>query len=508
MTRTLFFALLLTGLTTVFAEAETFNVSMQQRVPAKWNKTKLSLVNRVEEWKPEETAIIVCDMWDQHWCKHSTARFTELAAALEPVLKAARDKGVSIVHAPSETMKFYADFPQRKEAIKYTDTAQPTGWERNLPAEKGQKFPIEPGSNGGCEDSPKCKITANWTRQSELLTIAGNDIISDSRQEIAGYFKAKGIKNVILTGVATNMCVIGRPFGLRAMKQLGMNVVLMRDMTDTMFNSEKPQCAHHSGNDLMVAYIETYVCPSIVSSIFTGKKQYRFSDDKRKRIAFVTAEGEYRSDQRLPEFAHELTLQNYHCGFAIGLPKTDGEGRHNIENLQILDDADLMVLSVRRRALPPEQMTQIKKYIAGGKPVFAIRTSCVAFNPGKDLDGLERWAEFDKDVLGGNYHGYDEELRKQNTGTDVSVVSGKEEHPLLQNVQPFHCADWMYRQTPLRSDKAEVLLRGKNPKQDEPVFWLNGDKVIYTALGHWDDWELEPFRNLMFNSVKFLLKEQ
>jgi len=37
------------------------------------------------------------------------------------------------------------------------------------------------------------------------------------------------------------------------------------------------------------------------------------------------------------------------------------------------------------------------------------------------------------------------------------------------------------------------------------VFWTNGNKIIYTSLGHWDDWKDESFRNLMFNSVKWLI---
>ena len=35
------------------------------------------------------------------------------------------------------------------------------------------------------------------------------------------------------------MCVLGRPFGLRQMAKNGKNVVLMRDMTDTMYNPAK-----------------------------------------------------------------------------------------------------------------------------------------------------------------------------------------------------------------------------------------------------------------------------
>ena len=34
-------------------------------------------------------------------------------------------------------------------------------------------------------------------------------------------------------GVHTNMCVLGRPFGLRQMARLGKNTALVRDMTDT-----------------------------------------------------------------------------------------------------------------------------------------------------------------------------------------------------------------------------------------------------------------------------------
>ena len=57
------------------------------------------------------------------------------------------------------------------------------------------------------------------------------------------------------------------------MVRLGMNVVLMRDLTDTMYDSKQsPEVNHFTGNSLINEYIETYVCPSIVSTDFTGKK--------------------------------------------------------------------------------------------------------------------------------------------------------------------------------------------------------------------------------------------
>jgi nicotinamidase-related amidase len=257
-------------------------ISTQQREPSPYQDEAWIVTSRVESWKPSETALIVCDMWDKHWCDISNARFVELAVELSKVVDDARAKGVKIVHAPSDCMAFYADYKQRKEAMKYKDkkiAALANGSE--LPSEKNAVWPVDQ-SDEGCE-SPQCKSAITWKRQHEAIIIKDEDLISDSGAELGAYFKKKGIKNVILTGVATNMCVIARTFGLRAMKRMDMNVVLMRDMTDLMYNPQKaPHVDHFSGLDLMVEYIETYVCPSIVSTDFTGQKQFKFAGDKRK----------------------------------------------------------------------------------------------------------------------------------------------------------------------------------------------------------------------------------
>jgi nicotinamidase-related amidase len=502
------------------AEA-TLRISSQRYEPSDWNTGGgLILANRIEQWKPSETAFILCDMWDQHWCDISTARFAELAVALNPIVAAARSKGILIVHAPSECMQFYKDYPQRKAIAKYRDKALAAVANGSpLPSEKGLTYPIEAHS-GGCEN-PNNPVKYNWTRQNAAIAIEAADLVSDSGEEIGAYFKKKGIKNVIMTGVATNMCIMHRSFGLRAMKKMGFNAVLMRDMTDVMYNpKDAPHVDHYSGIDLMVEYIEKYVCPTIVSSELTGNKQFVFKGDTRKRIAFLTAEGEYHANRCLPEFAHDLTMKNYHCDFALGVPKMEGAGRHNIENLQILADAHLAVLFIRRRALEPEKMSQIKAYVAAGRPVLGLRTSAVAFDARGNVpreggavvasnekmsEYLEQWTELDRDVWGGNYHGHYEHLER---GTDITIVAGMEGHPLLKGVKPFNSLNWLYQCAPLRSEKAQVLLLGANPNKPlEPVFWTNGRKIIYTSLGHWDDWKIESFRNLMFNTVEYLVSD-
>ncbi|MDR1339487.1 MAG: isochorismatase family protein [Prevotellaceae bacterium] len=526
---------------------EPLRISTQQRVPSELEKGSLTVTNTIENWNPTQTAIIICDMWDKHWCNDATARVGEIAPAMNEVLTIARDKGVKIVHAPSDCIDFYKNHPARKAATKYKDkkiAALADG--SKLPSEKDAKWPVDQ-SDEGCENRD-CKPHKAWSRQIETLSVTDKDLISDSGAEIGAYFKKTGIKNVILVGVHTNMCVIGRSFGLRAMKRMGMNVVLMRDMTDLMYNHEmSPFVDHFSGLDLMVEYIETYVCPSIVSTDFTGKKQFAFKGDRRPRVAILTAESEYRANQRLPEFAHDLTLKNIHCDFALGIPimgdvkkdadeklkaeyaaygmpiDTDGKTaiptRHNLENLQILEDAGLAIVFIRRRALESEKMQAIKNYVASGRPVLGIRTASHAFDAKGNVpregggivaatentsDMLAQWPEFDNDVLGGNYHGHYGHLK---TGTDVSLVPGMENHPVLKGVSKFNSPNWLYQNSPLRSSKITVLLTGSNPGvPDEPVAWINGKNVIYTSLGHWDDWKIESFRNLMFNSIDYLLK--
>jgi hypothetical protein len=65
------------------------------------NQGTISMVEKAVAWPAEKTAIIVCDMWDDHWCKSAAARVAELAGPLNQVLRKARSRGVFITHAPS-----------------------------------------------------------------------------------------------------------------------------------------------------------------------------------------------------------------------------------------------------------------------------------------------------------------------------------------------------------------------------------------------------------------------
>src|SRR5262249_17326420 len=66
-----------------------------------------------EPFSPSSSALILCDMWDKHWCHDAARRVEILARKINPVVDLARSHGFLIIHAPSDTMQYYRDAAQR-----------------------------------------------------------------------------------------------------------------------------------------------------------------------------------------------------------------------------------------------------------------------------------------------------------------------------------------------------------------------------------------------------------
>jgi nicotinamidase-related amidase len=318
---------------------------------------------KTEQWNPNQTAIIVCDMWDAHHCLNAVRRAEEMAPHMNQVLENARNRGVLIVHAPSSCMEPYKDHPARRRVQgvpSATNLPKDIGeWCRKIPAEEKGKYPIDQ-SDGGEDDDPVeheqwhqrlagmgRDPKSPWKAQINLLKICNEDAISDSGVEVWNLLEHRGIKNVILMGVHTNMCVLGRPFGLRQMAKNGKNVVLMRDMTDTMYNPERwPYVTHFVGTELIVEHIEKFVCQTITSVDFLGGEPFRFKNDRRM-ILIVIGEDEYGTEQTLPAFARKELEPR---GFQVQVVHADLADKNNFPGLaQAVARSDLVLISVRRR---------------------------------------------------------------------------------------------------------------------------------------------------------------
>jgi nicotinamidase-related amidase len=209
---------------------------------------------------PKKTAVIICDMWDDHWCKAAAKRCDEIAKKTEPVIAALRKKGVTIIHCPSDTMAFYADTPQRKATQKTPRVTPPT--ERKL---SDPPLPID-DSDGGCDDDKPSIPYRAWKRQHEAITIAEGDLISDNGIEVYSNLQARGIDTLLILGVHTNMCICNRSFAIKQMTRWGVRCILVRDLTDAMYNPKKrPFVTHEQGTELVIQHIEKYWCPTVLS---------------------------------------------------------------------------------------------------------------------------------------------------------------------------------------------------------------------------------------------------
>lgn len=219
-------------------------------------------------WEVSQTAIVVCDMWSGHFCQASAHRVAAMAPRMNEVLSAARDHGVTIIHAPSGGVYHYEKTPQRRrmrEARHFNPPVEIRSWTWH-DRTRERPLPID-DTGGGCDDPEPQPLDREFDRrQHPAIGIVGYDGVSDSGQEIYNYCRQEGITNIVLMGIHTNMCILSRPFGIRQLHELGFNVVLCRDLTDALYDPRAyPYVSHARGTELVVEHIETYWCPSILS---------------------------------------------------------------------------------------------------------------------------------------------------------------------------------------------------------------------------------------------------
>jgi nicotinamidase-related amidase len=218
---------------------------------------------RTEERKfvPAETALVLCDVWDKHWCRGANERLAPMLPRMNETVKALRQQGVLIVHAPSDTMKFYEGTAARKRVLDAPKVAPPADGPHDDPP-----LPVDASDQGTDTGEPTWSIA--WKQQHPAIEIdPARDAISDQGAELYNLYRQRGIKNVIIMGVHTNMCVLHRTFAIKQLVRWGFNVALVRDLTDTMYNpARSPYVSHEEGTRLVVEFIEKFWCPTVTSA--------------------------------------------------------------------------------------------------------------------------------------------------------------------------------------------------------------------------------------------------
>ncbi len=251
-----------------------------------------------------------------------------------------------------------------------------------------------------------------------------------------------------------------------------------------------------------------------------------------KRIVLVSGDEEYRSEEALPMLAKVLSAHHgFDCTvlFAID-PDTgeiDPECQTNIPGLEALDTADLMLIFVRFRELPDEQMKHIVDYVNSGRPVMGLRTATHAFEYSRDTSGPyakydctneEFEGGFGRQVLGETWvahhgdHGFE--------STRALINPSSKDHPILRGVADVWGTTDVYAVGELTGDPQVLLdgqvLTGMNPGDDPkpdtatmPIAWIKeytGDegkasRVFCTTMGAATDLLSADLRRLVVNAA-------
>jgi len=505
--------------------AGAFELSLRRQVPGSDARMFWRSVESPASWKASETAVIVCDVWDLHHCRRAVERLEEFAPRIARLCDIVRAGGGTVIHAPSDCMPQYQNHSARTRVLDLVERKLPAGfeppraakatWCSGCEAEALDEYPLDQ-SLGGEDDEPAEHAAwaaelermgrdpkMPWKQQSPLVPIDANgDFVSDNGAEVARVLAARGIRHVMLVGVHLNMCVLGRPFGLRRIAESGRDVVLVRDLTDTMYDpAQWPWVNHFTGTDRMVGHVERHVCPTISSDQVLGDAgPFRSPRDTRPTVALVIAEEEYGSHRTLPAFAHR------HLGKAFQVVEhhVAADDPNSVPGLVGIADADLLVLSARRRGLKPGEMAALKAFIAAGKPVIGIRTASHAWEPKEALPGCESWGEFDREVFGIEYSGhFGNELRSK-----LTVAPGAGGDPLLTGIPSAGSIEQvgsLYRIAPV-SGKTRVLAVGEVPGEPaQPVLTdfvrPDGGRSIYTSIGHADDLSKPEVIRVLVNAL-------
>jgi len=255
------------------------------------------------------------------------------------------------------------------------------------------------------------------------------------------------------------------------------------------------------------------------------------SDGEPLHIVFVTGDEEYRSEESMPMLGRILKRE-LGAKVSIAYSMTDGiidpNRSDNIEGLEALETADIMVMFTRFRALPDDQLKLIKDFANSGKPMVGFRTTTHAFMYEDDKTKSYMNDEWPTRIFGQQWithHGHfadgDSPL------TSVSIIPEKSTHPILRGVKAFDAYSWLYHvqggDWSVYGDKDFLLeglsLRSKHEQNNRldqyamtnPVAWtktFNGGRVFFTTLGHPFDFYDESMRKIALNGIYWALSRE
>jgi hypothetical protein len=233
------------------ARAAEIELIFQTRDPATGK-----IILTAEKVDPKRIGVIAVDVWNFHWCKTATMRVDAIVPRMNKALDAARSLGMTVMLCPSDVVDNYVGYPQR-EAI----FALP---KLSVPNVVNVTCPPVPDAGGCACGRERCAVNYGWDGMHPALRIADDDLMPDTQAEVYAICQKYGLTHLIYVGFHTQVCLLGKPMGLKAMKSAGLNCVLARDMTDAHPGYDPARNFTPDINtEQVVEHFEKYLAPTI-----------------------------------------------------------------------------------------------------------------------------------------------------------------------------------------------------------------------------------------------------
>jgi hypothetical protein len=233
------------------AQAAEIQLSLQTRDPETGK-----IVLETEKVDPHRVGVLAVDVWNFHWCKTATMRVDAIVPRMNKALDAARALGMTVMLCPSDVVDNYVGFPQREAIFALPKVPVPTVMNVTCP-------PV-PDAGGCACGRERCAVNYGWDGMHPALRIANADLMPDTQAEVYAICRQRGLTHLIYVGFHTQVCLLGKPMGLKAMKSAGLRCVLARDMTDVHPGYDPSRDFTPDLNtQQVVKHFEKYLAPTI-----------------------------------------------------------------------------------------------------------------------------------------------------------------------------------------------------------------------------------------------------
>ena len=209
-----------------------------------------------EKVDPARVGVIAVDVWNFHWCKTATMRVDAIVPRLDQALHAARALGMTVMLCPSDVVDNYVGFPQREAVFALPQVPVPQVVDVTCP-------PV-PDAGGCACGRERCAVNYGWDGMHPDLRIGDADLMPDTQAEVYAICHARGLTHLIYVGFHTQVCLLGKPMGLKAMKSAGLHCVLARDMTDAHPGYDPSrQFTPDLNTEQVVEHFEKHLAPTV-----------------------------------------------------------------------------------------------------------------------------------------------------------------------------------------------------------------------------------------------------